>query len=98
MCQEVRDEVKAVLGEDTDIKKYLLALCDDRLMPTPWLNKVCPFKPITIKITGLVQAATLTDGCLCAHVLTGEEQAEGKFWDMIQTSGNSCWLFVMAAP
>ena len=40
MCEEVREEVRAVLGEATDIKEFLLALCDDRLVATPWLNRV----------------------------------------------------------
>ena len=40
MCQEVREEIRTVLGERTCIKDFLLAMCDDRLQPTPWLNKV----------------------------------------------------------
>ncbi len=40
MSEEVREEVRAVLGEATDIKEFLLALCDDRLVATPWLNRV----------------------------------------------------------
>ena len=40
MCQEVREEIRTVLGEQTCIKDFLLAMCDDRLQPTPWLNKV----------------------------------------------------------
>ena len=40
MCQEVREEIRTVLGEQTCIKDFLLAVCDDRLQPTPWLNKV----------------------------------------------------------
>jgi hypothetical protein len=41
MCQEVRDEIRAVLGEDEPIKAFLEALYDERLLPTPWLNRVC---------------------------------------------------------
>ena len=40
MCQEVREEIRTVLGEDICIKDFLLAMCEDRLLPTPWLNKV----------------------------------------------------------
>lgn len=40
MCQEVREEIRTVLGEQTCIKDFLQAMCDDRLLPTPWLNKV----------------------------------------------------------
>ena len=40
MCEEVREEIRTVLGEATDLKEYLLALCDDRLVATPWLNRV----------------------------------------------------------
>lgn len=40
MCQEVRYEIRTVLGEDASVKDFLLALCDDRLVPTPWLNRV----------------------------------------------------------
>ena len=40
MCEEVREEIRTVLGEQTCIKDFLLAMCDDRLQPTPWLNKV----------------------------------------------------------
>ena len=45
MCEEVREEVRAVLGEATDIKQFLLALCDDRLVATPWLNRVSAGRP-----------------------------------------------------
>ena len=40
MCQEVREEIRTVLGEQTCIKEFLLAMCEHRLQPTPWLNKV----------------------------------------------------------
>lgn len=45
MCEEVREEVRVVLGEATDIKEFLLALCDDRLVATPWLNMVSHAAP-----------------------------------------------------
>jgi len=55
MCQEVRDELDLNLAEDTDCQideeernpnnmqqwqKVAIAMCDSRLLPTPWLNKV----------------------------------------------------------
>ena len=65
MCEEVREEVRTVLGEATDIKEYLLALCDDRLVATPWLNRVsyansakrgaappeCPVSPVPVRVS-----------------------------------------------
>ncbi len=39
MCQEVRDEIEAVLGADTDAAELLRAMCDHRLVATPWLNQ-----------------------------------------------------------
>ena len=55
MCQEVRDELdinltQAVCGsngdqqdeqeEEEEWQRVLIAMCDGRLLPTPWLNKV----------------------------------------------------------
>lgn len=60
MCQEVRDELEANLTqpdsgpkgnqqdeqeEEEESQHVLIAMCDGRLLPTPWLNKVaitCP--------------------------------------------------------
>jgi hypothetical protein len=39
MCQEVRDEVEAVVGEGW-AGELLLDMCRNRLLPTPWLNQV----------------------------------------------------------
>lgn len=39
MCQEVRDEIEAVLGADANTAELLTAMCDGRLVPTPWLNQ-----------------------------------------------------------
>ena len=39
MCMQVRDEIEAVLGHETSVKEVLLAMCDRRLIPTPWLNQ-----------------------------------------------------------
>ena len=57
MCQEVRDELEANLPqpdsspkddqqdeqEEEEWQRILIAMCDGRLLPTPWLNKVIPF-------------------------------------------------------
>ena len=55
MCQEVRDELdqnltQSVCGpisdqqdeqeEEEEWQRILIAMCDGRLLPTPWLNKV----------------------------------------------------------
>ena len=40
MCQEARDEAEAALAPGADPAPLLLSMCDRRLMPTPWLNKV----------------------------------------------------------
>lgn len=41
MCEAVRDEVDANLGEGRDVCRCLLAdIIADRLLPTPWLNQV----------------------------------------------------------
>ena len=50
MCQEVRDELDANFDNDihdrdqedtlAEWQKVLIAMCDGRMMPTPWLNKV----------------------------------------------------------
>ncbi len=42
MCTEVRDEIEAVIGAGAAVKDMLLAMCDRRLVPTPWLNRVRP--------------------------------------------------------
>ena len=54
MCQEVRDELMLHLapdgadadeadeGELQDWQKVIIAMCEGRLLPTPWLNKVIP--------------------------------------------------------
>jgi hypothetical protein len=42
MCQEVRDEIEAVIGAEASVKDILLAMCNKRLLPTPWLNQVRP--------------------------------------------------------
>ena len=41
MCQEVRDEIEAVIGPDASVRDMLLGMCDRRLLPTPWVNQVC---------------------------------------------------------
>lgn len=41
MCQEVRDEIEAVIGPDASVEDMLQGMCDCRLLPTPWLNQVC---------------------------------------------------------
>ncbi len=40
MCQEARDEAEAALAPGADPAPLLLSMCDRRLRPTPWLNKV----------------------------------------------------------
>ena len=53
MCQEVRDELEGNLtkphsaeeeeqdsDEQDEWQRVLIAMCDGRLLPTPWLNKV----------------------------------------------------------
>ena len=40
MCQEARDELEAALALGADAAPLLLSVCDRRLLPTPWLNKV----------------------------------------------------------
>jgi hypothetical protein len=37
----VRDEIAAVLGCEACVAEVLRALCDKRLIPTPWLNQAC---------------------------------------------------------
>ena len=37
---QVRDEVEAVLGRAASVREVLRAMCDRRLIPTPWLNQV----------------------------------------------------------
>ena len=39
MWAQVRDEIEAVLGREASVKEVLLAMCDRRLVPTPWLNQ-----------------------------------------------------------
>lgn len=62
MCQEVRDELEANLTqpdcgtkddqqdeqgeEEEEWQRILIAMCDGRLLPTPWLNKVVPSRTI----------------------------------------------------
>lgn len=56
MCQEVRDELDANLtkhdsgqeeeqddAQEEEWQRILIAMCDGRLLPTPWLNKVAAF-------------------------------------------------------
>ena len=56
MCQEVRDELEINLvaqpdcgqqgdeeEEEEEWQRILIAMCDGRLLPTPWLNKVVNF-------------------------------------------------------
>ena len=43
MCQEVRDEIEAVLGADASVAELLTAMCDCRLVATPWLNQASAF-------------------------------------------------------
>ena len=40
MHAKVRDEIEAVLGRDASVHDMLAAMCDRRLVPTPWLNQV----------------------------------------------------------
>ena len=42
MFQEARDEVEAALAPGESAAALLLSMCERRLMPTPWLNKVPP--------------------------------------------------------
>ena len=37
---QVRDEIEVVLGREADVGEVLRAMCDKRLVPTPWLNQV----------------------------------------------------------
>lgn len=39
LCQGVRDDVEAVLGQGA-WSTFLPSMCEGRLQPTPWLNKV----------------------------------------------------------
>lgn len=39
-CLQVRDEIEAVLGREASVSEVLRAMCDKRLIPTPWLNQV----------------------------------------------------------
>ena len=39
--QRIQEEIVSNL-EGIDAKRYLEKLCNGRLQPTPWLNKVCP--------------------------------------------------------
>ncbi len=45
MCQEVRDEIEAIMGADASAAELLNAMCDRRLVPTPWLNQARPIRP-----------------------------------------------------
>ena len=38
---QVRDEIAAVLGREASVSEVLRAMCDKRLIPTPWLNQAC---------------------------------------------------------
>lgn len=52
MCQDIRDELMLHLATDSadadeadegelqDWQKVVIAMCEGRLLPTPWLNKV----------------------------------------------------------
>ena len=45
MCQEARDEAEPALAPGGSVAALLLSMCERRLMPTPWLNKVPPASP-----------------------------------------------------
>lgn len=45
MCQEARDEAEPALAPGGSVAALLLSMCERRLMPTPWLNKVPPAPP-----------------------------------------------------
>ena len=42
MCQEARDEAEPALAPGGSVAALLLSMCERRLLPTPWLNKVPP--------------------------------------------------------
>ena len=64
MCQEVRDEIRAVLGEDEPIKAFLEALYDGRLLPTAWLNRVHLLTTTLLSL--IVPHRCMTIFCSCA--------------------------------
>ena len=57
MCQEARDEVEPALAPGESVAALLLSMCERRLMPTPWLNKVPP-APTTAKQPAGLAAVT----------------------------------------
>lgn len=76
MCQEVRDELEANLPqldcgpkdeqgeEDEEWQRILIGMCDGRLLPTPWLNKVA-----TVQMPTASQICVLA--CMSAFCLPG---------------------------
>ena len=56
MCQEARDEAEPALAPGGSIAALLLSMCERRLMPTPWLNKVPPAPPTTSQAVAVIAA------------------------------------------
>jgi len=78
MCQEVRDELILNLTDDTanageeeeeedkmqDCQRVVIGMCEGRLLPTPWLNKVMlhnsPALPPTYCASGAASYSTMS--------------------------------------
>lgn len=89
MCQEVRDELDINLAlpeggqqEEEEWQRVLIAMCDGRLLPTPWLNKVTSFASL-VQLNWLGAWYWVAAKCSSIPVSTACRYASPAFCRMI---------------